>query len=189
MCELQKAEMFPKAEMYRRGIIYKDAKEKLASLLGGHGEVLFRNDNGGEVARLSKTSVGKLLSNAAVQKSINNGFTREQHYAVASDIDNLFKASFKLFEQPDNRGIPGVFIHRFAIPLNLDDAVAYITVKESMQHSGKRIYSIELIKIEKLGGMLEEARANPLTLHPAPSFHDGNIAKLKTAVKTGREIG
>jgi len=85
-----------KAEMYRRGVDYKTACQKLLSLLGEDREIWLQNDNDGEIARLSRSSVGKLLSNDAVHKSTGNGFTREQHYAAASDIDSLFTNSYKI---------------------------------------------------------------------------------------------
>jgi hypothetical protein len=168
--------------MYRRGISYSEARNKLYGLLGGDVAITIKNDNDGEVARFSKTSIGKIISNAAVKKSLDNGFTREQHYAVVSDIEYLFKTSFKLLERPDSNGEAGVFIHRFAAPLNFENAVAYITVKESRQHGGKRIHTAELVETGKLGGMLEEAREKSPTLHPAPSFNEDNIRKLFDAV-------
>jgi len=167
-----------RVEKYQKGMRYQEAREKLRALLNGSSAIILKNDNDGEEARLSKTSIGKLTSNAAVQKSIENGFTREQHYAVVSDIDSLFKNALKLLVRPDSNGEFGIFIHRFATPLYFDDAVAFITVKESRQHGGKRVHTAEVIKIGKLGGMLEEAREKSPTLHPAPSFKEDNIKKL-----------
>ena len=48
----------------------------------------------------------------------------------------------------------------------MGDDVVYITVKESVLH-GKRIYSVERIEIEKLAGILEEAREISPTLFPS----------------------
>jgi len=175
-------EVEDKTEMYQRGMKYEEARQKLLNLLGENSEVILKNDHDGEKVRLSRSSVGKLVSNTAVGKSEQNGFTRAQHYAVVSDINNLFKASFKLWERPDKDGEVGIFIHRFAAPLNFGEAVAYITVKESRQHGGKRIYTAELIKIGKLGGILEEAQANAPTHFPSPSFNESNICKLFAAV-------
>src|SRR5215510_3810939 len=150
-----------KAKMYRRGMGYSEAYAKWRNLIDTDGVVILRNYNDGYDARLSVSSIGKLLSNKTVRKSVDNGFTRGQHYAVASDTDNLFRESVKLWERPDETGNPDVFIHRFGVSLHFKNAIAFITVKESRQH-GKRVYSVELMEIEKLGGMLEEAGETPL---------------------------
>jgi hypothetical protein len=165
--------------MYQNGISYSEAVAKLNGLLGPNRGIVLRNDNDGEEARLSKASVGKLTSNTAVRKSIDNGFTREQHYAVVSDIDNLYRRALEVCSHSDKHGNPDVIIHRLAAPLHFNDAVSYITVKESM-HRGRKIYSAELIEIEKLGGMLEGARISSHSL-PSPSLNECNIDKLFTA--------
>ena len=173
-----------KTEKYRIGISQKEANAILIGLLGDNNQTMLRNIKSGEEVRLSKTSIGKLLSNSATKKSIDNGFTKEQHYAVASDIDNLFVNSSMVLEHGDKKGHPHVFINRFAAPLHFDNAVAYITIKETREpeRTDKRIYTVELMEIKKFGGMLETVRKNPLTNFPAPNFNDENIQQLFNAV-------
>jgi len=158
-----------RADMYQKGMSLKNSVDKLRELLKDYSNEnpLIIKSKGGEEARLGRSSIGKLVSNAAVQKSMDNGFTREQHYATASDIDYLFKNSVKVSTRPDKSGDRNVTIHRFAALLFGDNAV-YITVKESVQH-GKRIYSAELMEIKRLGGMLEEAQDKSSTHFPTPS--------------------
>jgi len=135
--------------MYQKGTDFKNAKIKLGTLIKNNGnEPLVIKSKDDEEAKLSKTSIQKLVSNEAVQKSIRNGFKREQHYATASDIDNLFRNSVKVLSRPDRNNDPNVkAIHKFAAPLFGDNA-AYITVKEATEQ-GKRIYSVELIEMRK----------------------------------------
>jgi hypothetical protein len=160
-----------KAREYQIGMNFKDSVNKLRKLIG-EGLVL-KNKNNGEEVNLSKRSIGKLVSNAAVNKSIANGFNREQHYAVASDIGDLFKNSIKLLKHPDKHGnLDVVAMHRFAAPLFGSNA-AYITIKEAREQ-GKRIYTIELMEIGKLEGILEEAKLNS-TSSPASSSPIDNI--------------
>ncbi|GBU20482.1 hypothetical protein R80B4_00360 [Fibrobacteres bacterium R8-0-B4] len=157
-----------KTEMYRKGMNFAEARQKLLNLLGENSEVVLENGNDGEEARLSKSSIGKLMSNAAVKKSMANGFTREQHYAAASDIDSLFRNAVKAFSHADRDGNRDVVaMHRFTAPLFGNNS-AYITVKETTEH-GKRIYTIELMEIGKLEGMLEEAKSGSATF-PASNF-------------------
>jgi hypothetical protein len=150
-------EVAKKAEMYQMGMSREEARARLFERIGPQRIIMIQNENDGDVARLNTKSIGKLTASETVRKSVDNGFTKEQHYAVASDIDNLYRNAVKVWSHPDTHGHNDVFIHRFAIPLHFDNAVAYITVKESTVH-GKKIHSAELMEIKKLGGILEEAR-------------------------------
>jgi len=156
-----------------REMKYEEARQKLLGLLGENNETTLENDNDGGEARLSKSSIGKLMANTTVRKSLDNGFTREQHYAAVSDVDNLFRKSVKVISHADKYGDPNVkAIHRFAAPL-FGDNIAYITIKESTEH-GKRLYTVELMKIGKLVGMLEEARDKSPTHFPSTSLNHEN---------------
>jgi hypothetical protein len=153
-----------KANEYQKGTNRDVAKSKLLDLIEMNGDKPFiiKNINDGEEAILSKSSVKKLVSATAVDKSVVNGFTARQHFAVASDIDELFRKSLKLSSKPDKNGNPDVVaMHRFAAPL-FGSNVAYITVKEAKEH-GKRIYTVELMEIGKLEGTLEEPGISPAT--------------------------
>ena len=172
-----------KVEMYQNGTDFKNAKIKLGTLIKNNGnEPLVIKSKDGEEAKLSKTSIQKLVSNEAVQKSIRNGFKREQHYAAASDIDNLFRNSVKVLSRPDRNNDPNVkAIHKFAAPL-FGDNLAYITVKEATEQ-GKRIYSVELIEMGKLEGYQNEdtssitalgVASNPATSSPTPNKYTKN---------------
>ena len=83
------------------GVTRDEAKSKLRDLLGNNNEIALKNNNDGEEVRLSRTSIRKMTSDKAVDKSVANGFTKEEHFAVFSDIDNLFKKSLKVAEHPD----------------------------------------------------------------------------------------
>ena len=136
---------------------YDETRNRLLNLLDCNNQMILTSKDG-EEAKLSKSSIGKLMSEAAVKKSINNGFSRKQHYAAAAYIDKLFKISIKVLESPDKYNNPDVkAMHRFIAPIHND--IAYITIKETTEH-GKRIYTIELVEIEKLEGKLEEAKFN-----------------------------
>lgn len=109
----------------------------------------------GRVASLPFGNIGKLSSDKAVAKSIANGFTEEEHYAVAAQVINLYRHS-KLREiQPDIKHSDiKTQIPRYAIKISLggQKAQALITLKETLQgiYKGNRLYSIELEEIAKL---------------------------------------
>lgn len=100
----------------------------------------------GIVARLSSTGIDKMLSDKAIQKSLDNGFSQEQHFSAVADIERLFKNSdFSHTEAPKNQSADIVGIHRYINAQDLQDqnAQALITLKESVEN-GNRIYSVEL---------------------------------------------
>ncbi len=89
------------------------------------------------------------------------------------NIENLFKNSVKVLTHADRNSDPNVVaMHRFATPL-FENNTAYITVKEATEQ-GKRIYSVELIEIGKLEGILNETRLKSSS-NPASSFPTDNI--------------
>ena len=149
---------------YRDGINIGLAKHRLFKLIGPKNETILKNNQ--EEVRLNKTSVGKLLSDTAVRKSVKNGFTVKQHNAAAASIDSLFENSTKMLSRNDDGGNPNVTIHRYASPLHGDNA-AFITVKETLER-GKRAHSVELILARELEGRLGETGFNP-AIHPSAS--------------------
>jgi hypothetical protein len=176
-----------KAEMYRKGMRREEAQKILLERIGKDRNTVLKNDSSGEEARLSIRSIHKMTSGAAVKKTVENGFTEELHHAVASDIEHLYKNALKVLEHSDRGNDTNIkAMHRFAAPLNIENAVAYITVKESTEH-GRALYSVESIEIEKLAGMLKELYdASHLGSFPLAraSLYKDNINKLRAAVNS-----
>ncbi|MBR4476259.1 MAG: hypothetical protein IKO87_01820, partial [Kiritimatiellae bacterium] len=117
-----------------------------------------KNDETGIVAQVNSVQRRKILSNAAVRKSQNNGFSVNEHDAAASILETLWKVATLGKTDPDKNGDQSLkSVKRFVAPVRLGekDAYAYITAKESVEH-GHRIYSIELEKLEALAGMFKE---------------------------------
>ena len=135
------------------------------------------------VAQLSSSAKGKLVSNKATGKSKANGFTREQHNAMAAAIGNLFEAAALRVSRPDKEGDANILsIKRFATEVRFGkrQAIAWITVKESKQH-GHHIYSVEAIKLETLDRIVEVVSGN--TPHASSVPLRKMIAKAGDAVK------
>ena len=129
-----------------------------------------------------------MLSSLAVNKSKANGFTAEQHFAVASDIDNLYRNSVKVLTHNDKNNDQNIAaIHRFVAPTFGDNA-AYITIKEATAH-GKRIYSVEVIELGKLEGHVNESRLKSSS-NPSSSIPNENTVLQPTSQsKPGGESG
>jgi hypothetical protein len=82
-------------------------------------------------------------------KSIDNGFTAEDHFYAVSKVKNLYRNARPAGQAPDKHGDPNILsIRRFSASLTLKDgrtATALITVKEYVRDENK-IYSLELKK-------------------------------------------
>lgn len=168
----------PILDLPANGIARAEARASIAAL---HGK-LFVNRETRIVARLSSSAKGKLISNKATGKSKANGFTREQHNAMAAAIDRLFEAAALKVSRPDKDGDANIIsIKRFAanVRFGVQKAVAWITVKESKQH-GHHIYSVEAIKLEALGRKVEVACAS--TPHAPSASTKYSISFLSRAV-------
>ena len=170
----------------QRSAARDEAQGKLLGLLGQNSEIILRNYNGGDDARLSKSSIKKMTSPPSIQASARNGFTLEQYCGAASDIVDLYKNAFKLADSSDRNGHPDVRIQRYGAPFGVDDGVAYITVKESTVY-GKKVHDIQLVKIGKLRGISTAERVTSLHKPSTPSFLIDNIRKLESKVNTQDE--
>ena len=101
-------------------------------------------------ARLSKRSIGKIVSQAAVVSS----FCPEAHYLAAANIDKLYSNAiepwkFELNPNKDNTGLKSRRYLFAPMEYNGKIAVVKITVKE---HEGNdlqnNIYSIEAVNVD-----------------------------------------
>jgi len=99
-------------------------------------------------AQINRVQRDKLVSEAAVHKSVSNGFTREEHFKTVANIKTLFENAFWNRTRTDRNNDPNIrAIHEFYAPIT-EEAVAFILVKESVQN-GARIYTLELKEIKK----------------------------------------
>ena len=133
-------------------------------------------------ARLSSSAKGKLVSNKATGKSKSNGFSRQQHNAIVASIAEIFKAATLLVSRRDRAGDANILsIKRFAakVRFNRQQAVAWITVKESKLH-GHHIYSVEAIKLEALDRIVEVVSGN--TPHASSASTRGILAFFSSCV-------
>jgi len=164
------------------GISKSDAETTLATLAGKP----LRNKETGIEAFINTTQANKLVSNAAVNKSMANGFTREQHYAITAKIETLWDNAVQIDERADKKGHPDIRIKRFVAPVVLDGQTNYavITVK-SVVHHGHRIYTLEAHAEKTLRGMLDKDITNNSDKPNAPSRSVDDIIKaLEEKVNT-----
>ena len=101
-------------------------------------------------ARLSKRSLGKLVSHAAVVSS----FSPEAHYIAAANIDKLYSNAIEpwKFELNPNKDNTGLKSRRYLFaPLEFDRkiVVVKITVKEfEGEDLQNKLYSIEAVGVD-----------------------------------------
>ncbi|RTI92683.1 hypothetical protein [Campylobacter jejuni] len=131
-------------EQPNKTILREESKNKLKSILNKDIE----NSQTKIKARVSTTGLNKMTSDKAIQKSINNGFTLEEHFKAVNNIEGLFKNAKFIMSEADKKGSKDVkAIHRYVA--NLNNSQAKITLKESYEH-GHRIYSLELEELSPL---------------------------------------
>jgi len=108
----------------------------------------YSNGNG-ITAHFNSRSIKKMTSDKALNKSLENGFTKSQHFETVSRAPNLFKTSKLVSVQKDKNDSDNVLsIKRLSADFKLKSgkkATAYFTVKETKQN-GHTLYSIELKK-------------------------------------------
>ena len=131
-------------EQQNKTILREESKNKLKSILNKDIE----NSQTKIKARVSTTGLNKMTSDKAIQKSINNGFTLEEHFKAVNNIESLFKNARFITSQTDIKASKDIkAIHRYVA--NLNNSQAKITLKESYEH-GHRIYSLELEELSPL---------------------------------------
>ena len=136
------------SEKKRNDEYRKEIKEKLKDVLNKE----LSNDATGITARIASEGLNKMMSGEAIKKSVNNGFTPQEHFEAVGNVVNLFKKARFIVSEPDKKhNDPNVGIKRFVAQdkLNSGQSVdVLITLKETYEH-GHRIYSLELDEINK----------------------------------------
>lgn len=124
-----------------------EIKEHLANIKGK----ALQNVATGITAQLSSEGINKMTSGAAIKKSVDNGFTGNQHFEAVKKVVELYKNAKLIKTHEDKNGNKDVLIKRFVAQDKMNDGTEYdalITLKESTEH-GHRIYSLELDEINK----------------------------------------
>ncbi|WP_233702832.1 LPD3 domain-containing protein [Helicobacter felis] len=126
----------------------KDLKQALHPILNQD----IMNKETGIIARISRNGLDKISSKKALDKSLENGFTKEEHFKVGADIKALFENARLGEMHADYKERSGVeAIHRYFTQININNkkAQAKITVRETTDQ-GHRIYSLELEELSPL---------------------------------------
>ena len=174
----------------------EDAKEVLKNLAGKD----LKNNDTGVVAKINSNQYNKMISNAAVNKSLSNGFTRDEHFETLANIEDLYQNAVLLEKTEDlKNNDPNVKIYRFASPFVIGNEIAdaLIIVKETINIDQKRIYTLELTEIKKPSGeatTIKNADYRPdgiNKLHQKhekiKSFFEKNQENLRFSLKDGEK--
>ena len=127
----------------------------------------------GVTAQVNANQKRKMASKVAGDKSMENGFSREEHRGVAAQIANDWKWAAEARRTGDEKNnMPDVGIRRYvsALELNEKDAFAWLTVKETP--TGLRIYSVELMDEKKLRDIVGNGTAETATTTLHRSFEE-----------------
>uniref|UniRef100_UPI000CF15882 LPD3 domain-containing protein n=1 Tax=Helicobacter cinaedi TaxID=213 RepID=UPI000CF15882 len=120
----------------------KEIKPQLLAALKPIFNQTMTSADGKVKAYMSLKSLSKMTSDKAIQKSVDNGFSREQHLQAVLDIERLFENSKLQATEPHKSGETNAIIHR--LNSELANGNALITTKESLDINKNRVYSLEL---------------------------------------------
>ena len=166
-------------------VLRNDLKEALNPYLNK--EIV--NKETGIIATISTKGLTKISSSKAVAKTIQNGFTRDEHFKVAQDLKSLFENSKLRESHADTKARDEIqAVHRFtkSLQINGSQAEAKITLFENNQ-AGNKIYSLELESLEKptpLSPSTPQTKAGvaDLTQSVGGDANPTNIAKTDTDI-------
>ena len=109
------------------------------------------NAQTGLPAQVNSNQRGKLISEKALNKSLNNGFTNEEHNTAAANVNKLYEvAILEESREYTDEFARDMLIRRYVANISTKngDAYAKLTVKASKQNL-QRIYSVELENLER----------------------------------------
>ena len=102
-------------------------------------------------ATFGTDQIEKMVSAKARRKSEANGFTYQDNYAASANVGRLFEEAQLGEVHGDKNNSPDVLsIKRFYAPFDTSqgEAIVKLTVKE-IKREGHKIYSVEVLEIEK----------------------------------------
>ncbi|MCR5175946.1 MAG: hypothetical protein K6C05_03755, partial [Anaerovibrio sp.] len=152
-------EWFGDWEMYSKAIpaFDDDTVEVAKQTIEKYRKTIFVSANSMVDAQISKAGRSKLISGEAVRKSMENGFTLQDHLLAVNNIKQLFENSILSYTGEDkNKEIKAK--ENFSAPILLKSgelALATFTVKVvNNTKTGRSIYSIEVMELKKSEGNL-----------------------------------
>ncbi|HJF82882.1 PBECR2 nuclease fold domain-containing protein [Helicobacter pullorum] len=134
-------------------------KELLSKIVGQD----ITNANDGRIAQVSKKNIAKMLSDKAIAKSVNNGFSELEHIEAVKDIQELYtRARFIETHKDLKHNDPAIIIHRYKAEVD-SNTEALITLKETIEgkYRGNKIYTLELEGLEKSASKSHESLTLP----------------------------
>ncbi|MCR2105267.1 PBECR2 nuclease fold domain-containing protein, partial [Campylobacter upsaliensis] len=124
----------------------KDERVELKEALRGVLNQDITNESTGIKARIGIRELNKISSDKAITKSLDNGFSREEHFEASKHLDTLFKKAILREKHKDSKGRENIeAVYRFESVYK--NANAKITVLEKIEGNNK-IYTLELESLE-----------------------------------------
>lgn len=113
-----------------------------------------------------------MISNKAIQKSLDNGFSTQEHFSAVDDIQALYQKSKWIETTDDKNGEKYLKIHRYEADIN-EQKQAKITLKENAEN-GSRIYTLELEALAPKIPQRSEAKGEQIAMSrkPEPAHPD-----------------
>ncbi|MWV61320.1 hypothetical protein DCO58_10225 [Helicobacter saguini] len=133
-----------------------------------------KNKQTGLIARISSKEANKMQSQKATNKSIANGFSKDEHFKAIKNIQNLFENAHLVQTHTDTknrREISSTLRFECELIINNKKTIAKITTFE-MRKGNNKIYTLELINPTSLSFRADKADAVESTQYPKGAPHD-----------------
>ncbi|MBO5695648.1 MAG: hypothetical protein J6S98_09620 [Lentisphaeria bacterium] len=178
----------------------EQAKEVLKSLAGKP----LKNLESGIVAQINSNQRGKLFSSDAINKSVDNGYSWQDHLTAVANIESLFENAVPLKKHDNRKSDDGsVMIYRFAAPIAVSEGVAdaLLLVKETLTTDKKTLYTLELTEIKRPSGQavagksdygpegIDNIRRKHDKVKPFIEKNPGNLFQDGTVVRGATSFG
>ena len=166
-------------EVAKEANVFYTQREETKLILNAKSGKDIVNQNDGRIAQISRKNIAKMTSDKAIQKSVDNGFTPQEHFKAVQEVDKLYQgAVFRETQKDTKNNDPALIIHRYEA--ELDNANGLITIKESLDKNKNRIYSIELEGLEsKLSTKTHENKQSTL---------DSSVKDFDTSVDSNMSL-
>ena len=148
------------------------------------------NKNDGTVARVGSTGINKMVSNAAREKSVNNGFSNEEHFTAAANVVTLFENGELIEERPDRNNTPDLMIRYYATPVEFGDSGKQAVAKTMVKINTNQANTIYTVELDSLEG-IEKFKSGPLVSasNTAQHRHPDSIIKLPSETESVNSEG
>ncbi|MGX2973326.1 LPD3 domain-containing protein, partial [Helicobacter sp. T3_23-1059] len=128
----------------------RELRNELNTALASIKDTELINKATGLKASISQHEINKISNPKAVNKSVANGFSREEHFKTAENLKELYENAYLKNKHLDDKG-RGWEVYRLIAELKINQKIAQAKITAFEKKVGKnRIYTIELEELNSI---------------------------------------